>query len=147
MDSNYAYAVFIDGIKESDMTKAGRIVEFNYPINKGEVNLMSISEYRRMQEDFTDRIKGGIIKQDNLLNMLNLIYGKLKDEIESMSNIDDDVERRYDYLKSEFEQDGILVPDHNTKDSINDLANKVFSFQSHVRKNQRDENSKSNFNK
>ena len=35
---------------------------------------MGVSEYNRFQNDFPDRIKGKIIKEDNLLNVLNALY-------------------------------------------------------------------------
>ena len=89
MNSKYAYVHFIKGISETDVTKNGELVQFNYPIYAGETNLMSVAEYERFEKDFPDCIKGGVIKQDNLMNVINLLYSQLKEEIVALPELDD----------------------------------------------------------
>ena len=50
---------------------------------------MGVSEYNRFQNDFPDRIKGEIIKEDNLLNVLNALYDNLGKDIENISQVDE----------------------------------------------------------
>ena len=147
MNSKYAYVHFIKGISETDVTKNGELVQFNYPIYAGETNLMSVAEYERFEKDFPDCIKGGVIKQDNLMNVINLRYSQLKEEIVALPELDDYARSRFEYLKNEFERDGVLKPDHNTESSIDDLANKFFILQEQVRKNQRENVVKSNYHR
>ena len=146
MDSKYAYAHFLEGISETDETKNGELAQFNYPIYAGETNLMSVIEYQRFEKDFPDRIKGGVIKQDNLMNMINLLYSRLKEELASLPELDDYTRSKFANIQ-EFERDGILKPDHETEDSINDLANKYFVLQEQVRKVQRASVNKTSFHK
>lgn len=147
MDSKYAYIHFIEGIGSTDQTKDGKLVQLNYPIQEGETNLVSIQEYKMFEKDFPDRIKGDIIKQDNLMNVLNLIWAQLKKEIESLSEIDDYTKSKFNNIKNGFEIDGLLKPDHQTDSSINDLANKIFILQEQVRAIQRKNMSKTSFHR
>lgn len=137
MYSKYAYAHFIEGISETDQNKNGELVQFNYPIYAGETNLMSAEEYERFEKDFPGRVEGGIIKQENLVNMINLLYSQLKEEITALPELDDYTRSRFENLRNGFERNGVLTPDHNTESSVNDLANKFFILQEQVRKIQR----------
>ena len=137
MDSKYAYVNFLKGISETDTTKDGKLVQFNYPIYEGETNLMSVSEFKMFERDFPDRIKGNIIKQDHLMSIINLLYDQLKKDVVLLPEIDNYTKSRFEVLK-DFERGGVLKPDHETESSINDLANKVFILQEQVRKNQRE---------
>ncbi len=133
-DSRYAYVQFIDGINEVDRTVNGELVQFNYPIYEGETNLVGVEEYNFLQENFPERIKGSVVKQDNLMNVVNLLYDRLKDDISSLPEVDDELKYKLDILKS-FEQDGVLKP--LGVDDVDDLANKYFLVQYDVRKAQR----------
>lgn len=146
MDSKYAYAHFLEGIGETDETKDGKLVQLNYPIYAGETNLMSVSVYQRFEKDFPDRIKGGVIKQENLMNMINLLYSQLKEEIALLPELDDYARSKFANVQ-EFERDGVLKPDHETVSSIDDLANKYFVLQEQVRKAQRANVNKTNFHR
>lgn len=146
MDSKYAYAHFIEGISETDENKNGELVQFNYPIYAGETNLMSVAEYQRFEKDFPDRIKGGIIKKDNLMNMINLLYSQLKEEIASLPELDSYAESRFENVQ-QFERDGVLKPDHEKETSIDDLVNKYFILQEQVRKAQRANVNKTGFHR
>lgn len=137
MDSKYAFIHFIDGINETDETKNGVPVHLNYPIHGGETNLMRVAEYNKFMQDFPERIKGNIIKQENLINVVNFLYEQLKKEIDALPEIDEHTRDTIEYLKSEFEVDGILKPDDKTEDSVNDLANKYLILQDQVRQAQR----------
>ncbi len=70
-DSRYAYAHFNKGIDEVE-TINGELVQLNYPIFEGETNLMSAEQFRVLQQNFSDRISGEIIKQENLINMIGV---------------------------------------------------------------------------
>ena len=135
-DSRYAYAHFSKGIDEVE-TINGELVQLNYPIFEGETNLMSAEQFRVLQQNFSDRISGEIIKQENLINMINLLYEQLKKDIETLPEIDDYTKSRFEYLKR-FEVNNALKPDNATESSINDLANKFFILQEQVRKVQRE---------
>ena len=144
MNSKYAYAHFIEGINSTDQTKDGELVQFNYPIYAGETRLMSVGEYEMLQRDFPNRIKGGVIKQNNLIYVINELYSQLKKEIDTLTELDDYTRSRFEYLKNEYERDGVLKPDSETETSINDLANKFFVLQEQVRKNRRQDMDRSN---
>ena len=146
MDSKYAYAHFIEGISETDENKNGELVQFNYPIYAGETNLMSVVEYQRFEKDFPDRIKGGIIKKDNLMSVINLLYSQLKEEIASLPELDSYAKSRLENVQ-QFEINGVLKPDHETETSINDLVNKYFILQEQVRKAQRANVNKTGFHR
>ena len=136
MDSKYAYAHFIEGISETDENTKGELVQFNYPIYAGETNLMSVADYQRFEKEFPDRVQGGVIKNDNLMNMINLLYSQLKAEIASLPELDSYAQSIFQNIQ-QFERDGVLKPDHETEISIDDLANKYFILQEQVRKAQR----------
>ena len=133
MDSKYAYVVYLKGIQSGDVTADGKIVQLNQPAFKGQVDLVSVDEFKRLKRDFPDCIKGDVIKKDNLIHMVNYCYASLKEDAASLVDDSDDVRRRLNYFQDEFERDGVLVPDHMTESSINDLANKYFLFQDSVR--------------
>lgn len=133
--SNYAWVHFFEGIAETDKTSNGIIVQLNYPIRAGETNLMSVATYRRLVNDFPDRLEGGTIKQENLVNMVNLLYDRLKEEILVLS-LDGYAASRLENLRR-FEVNGVLRPDHETVSSVEDLANKFFILQERIRRLQR----------
>ena len=136
MDSNYAYVHFLKPIGETDISVNGELLQFNQQFLEGETNLVSVAEYQTFQKHFPDRIKGNIIKKDNLLNMINYLYAMLKPEIEQLSEISDYTSSRIKEMAT-FEKNGILCPDHYTDSSIEDLANKFFILQYNIRKEQK----------
>lgn len=133
--SDYAWAHFFEGIAETDETSNGIIVQLNYHIRAGETNLMSVATYRRLVDDFPDRLEGGTIKQENLVNMVNLLYDRLKEEI-SVLPLDGYTASRLENVR-QFEVNGVLRPDHETVSSVEDLANKFFILQEQIRRLQR----------
>ncbi len=137
MDSKYAYVHYLAGIDSVDQNVRGELVQSNYATPAGQTDLVSVAVLQRLLQDFPDRIKGAVIKQDNLMNMLNLLYSQLKDEINSLPEVDDYTMSRLANVQ-QFEIGGVLRPDHDTEASINDLANKVFNLQEQVRKAQRE---------
>ncbi len=137
MDSKYAYVHYLAGIDSVDQNVRGELVQSNYATPAGQTDLVSVAVLQRLLQDFPDRIKGAVIKQDNLMNMLNLLYSQLKDEINSLPEVDDYTMSRLANVQ-QFESGGVLRPDHDTEASINDLANKVFNLQEQVRKAQRE---------
>lgn len=136
MNSNFAYMHYVADIAETDQTKDGKMVQLNYPHLEGTTDLVDVNVYKRLKEYFPDRIEGGVIAQENLMNVVNYLYDQLKREIEILPEISDKTQERLSILKSNFEKDGILKPDHNTESSINDLANKYFYLQELVRLDQ-----------
>lgn len=136
MDSKFAYVQYTKSIHSGDVTAEGHLVELVRPSLAGQLDLVSVGEYKRLQRDFPDCIKGGIIKQDNLINMVNYCYEKLKKEATELRGSDSNVDRRLSYLESEFEVDGILRADSNSESAFNDLANKYFLLQNDVRQAQ-----------
>lgn len=133
MNSKLAYVHFTQDIGMSDVNVAGEIIQLNNPIYAGQTDLMSVADFMMFKKDFPDRVEGEIIKEDNLLNVVNTLYAKLKEEIAELPELSEYTQTRYDYLKSQFEVNGVLKPDHNTVESINDLANKYYILQEQVR--------------
>ena len=146
MDSRYAYVHFFEGINESDVNKNGEIVLLNEPIYAGETDIMSVEQYQRFKKDFPDRIKGGIIKKDNVMSVINLLYSQVKEEIASLPELDSYAKSRLENVQ-QFEINGVLKPDHETETSINDLVNKYFILQEQVRKAQRANVNKTGFHR
>lgn len=138
MDSKYAYIHVTGQINMEDETKDGELINLNYPLLLDEINLVSVQEYESFKKLFPDRIEGGIIKKDNLMNMINLLYDKLKKDIAELPEMDDYTLSRFETLRNEFEVDGVLKPDSDEESSINDLANKLFILQIEVRRIQRE---------
>ena len=138
MNSDYAYVHFTQPIKESDQTINGELVQLNFPILEGETNLTGVSEYNRFQNDFPDLIKGEIIKEDNLLNVLNALYDNLGKDMENISQLDE-------VTRTKFEQLGDILDFVNAMESnqqsykseVEDLANKLYLVQNRVRAAQR----------
>lgn len=135
MDSKFAFLSFLEGISKTDETSEGKLVQLNYSIRAGETNLMGVASYQRLVNDFPNRVKGGIIRQENLVNMVNLLYSRLKEEASALP-LDSYTASRLENLR-QFEVDGVLKPDHETASSAEDLANKFFIAQEQIRKIQR----------
>ena len=136
MDSSYAYVYFVKGISETDETKDGKLVQLNYPFYSGETRLVGASTYRRLKEDFPDRLKGGIVQQENLLYVVNEVYHRLKKEIVTLPELDRYTTSRFENVR-QFVVGGLLKPDHETESSVNDLTSKVFILQEQVRRLER----------
>lgn len=136
MESQYAFVAYTDNIMESDINVRGEIVQLVHPLLKGQIDLVSVPEYKRLVEDFPDRIKGKVIDEQNLMNMINYCYGELKDTATRLAVDNDRIRQRLDYFESEFISDGILKPDHDDIHSVMDLANKYSNFQWEVREAQ-----------
>mgnify|MGYP007065875686 CR=1 FL=1 len=128
-DSSFAYAHFNKTIYETDISDKGELVQLVEPIYEGTTDLMGVSNYKSLNNEFASRMTGSVIRQDNLLNVLNYIYDGLKADIEKMPELDEDTNRYYNYVRTNFERNGHLRPDHMTEDSIDDLASKIYSLQ------------------
>ena len=137
MDSKYAYAHFTRDIQVEDRNSEGKLVMLNEPIREGETNLMSVSEFQRLEKEFPDCIHGKVIQQEALMDVVNLMYENLKKEIEDMPYVNENVQRDLEYLKGEFEFNNVLKPDSNDVSSINDITNKFIQLQNKVRSAQR----------
>lgn len=138
MDSDYAYVHFTQPIKESDQTINGELVQLNSPILEGETNLMGVSEYNRFQNDFPDRIKGEIIKEDNLLNVLNALYDNLGKDMENISQLDEVTRTKFEQLGNTLDFVNAMESNQQSyKSEVEDLANKLYLVQNRVRAAQR----------
>lgn len=138
MNSDYAYVHFTQPIKESDQTINGELVQLNSPILEGETNLMGISEYNRFQNDFPDRIKGEIIKEDNLLNVLNALYDNLGKDMENISQLDEVTRTKFEQLGNTLDFVNAMESNQQSyKSEVEDLANKLYLVQNRVRAAQR----------
>lgn len=138
MNSDYAYVHFTQPIKESDQTINGELVQLNSPILEGETNLMGVSEYNRFQNDFPDRIKGEIIKEDNLLNVLNALYDNLGKDIENISQVDEVTRTKFEQLGNTLDFVNAMESNQQSyKSEVEDLANKLYLVQNRVRAAQR----------
>lgn len=138
MNSDYAYVHFTQPIKESDQTINGELVQLNSTILEGETNLMGVSEYNRFQNDFPDRIKGEIIKEDNLLNVLNALYDNLGKDIENISQVDEATRTKFEQLGNTLDFVNAMESNQQSyKSEVEDLANKLYLVQNRVRAAQR----------
>ena len=142
MDSKYAFVAYTEDIMSGDVNAKGKMVNLNEPSFKGQIDLVSIGEYKKLMEDFPDRIKGKVIGEKNLINMINYCYGELRDSAIRLAQNDADIKRRLEYFEGEFMRDGILKPDHDDMSSVMDLANKYTNFQWKVRAAQAKERQK-----
>lgn len=136
-NSNYAYVHFLKGVDKTDHTIDGKMVQLNYPLLEGKVDLVTVSEYERLQRYFPDRIKGAVIEQDNLINVVNLFFKKLKEDIQELPQMGKETNSRYESLRDEFVFDDVLKSSSNTDRSADDLANKFMMLQQCVRADQR----------
>ena len=138
MNSDYTYVHFTQPIKESDQTINGELVQLNSPILEGETNLMGISEYNRFQNDFPDRIKGEIIKEDHLLNVLNALYDNLGKDMENISQLDEVTRTKFEQLGNTLDFVNAMESNQQSyKSEVEDLANKLYLVQNRVRAAQR----------
>lgn len=138
MNSDYTYVHFTQPIKESDQTINGELVQLNSPILEGETNLMGVSEYNRFQNDFPDRIKGKIIKEDNLLNVLNALYDNLGKDMENISQLDEVTRTKFEQLGNTLDFVNAMESNQQSyKSEVEDLANKLYLVQNRVRAAQR----------
>ncbi|MEE0015368.1 MAG: hypothetical protein UE699_06795 [Bacilli bacterium] len=113
------------------------MVQLNYPLLEGKVDLVTVSECEKSQRDFPDCIKGAVIEQDNLMNVVNLFFKKLKEDIQELPQIGEETNSRYESLRDEFVFDDVLKSSSNTDRSVDDLANKFMMLQQCVRADQR----------
>lgn len=136
MKSNYVIIHFIEDINISDTTESGELVQLVNPIYAGETNIMSYNQYSIFKEKFSNRIIGKIIKQEDLLIILNSLYKQLKQDAYNLFEPSIDTMARLNYIKCKLEQDGVLKPD-NDDNYYEDLVNEVLSLQELIRADQR----------
>ena len=131
-ESNYAIITYLDTMNTSEVNSKGEIVQFNRPTYAGQTDLISVSSFKRLSDDFPDRVKGSAIKYGNLENMLSYCFDKLKNEYSQIGETDSYCESKMQMLQS-FERNGKLNADHQTPSSLEDMANKVFGIQESIR--------------
>lgn len=91
---------------------------------------MSVSEYNRFQNDFPDRIKGEIIKEDNLLNVLNALYDNLGKDMENISQLDEVTRTKFEQLGNTLDFVNAMESNQQSyKSEVEDLANKLYLVQ------------------
>lgn len=99
---------------------------------------MGVSEYNRFQNDFPDRIKGKIIKEDNLLNVLNALYDNLGKDMENISQLDEVTRTKFEQLGNTLDFVNSMESNQQSyKSEVEDLANKLYLVQNRVRAAQR----------
>ena len=97
-----------------------------------------VSEYNRFQNDFPDRIKGEIIKEDNLLNVLNALYDNLGKDMENISQLDEVTRTKFEQLGNTLDFVNAMESNQQSyKSEVEDLANKLYLVQNRVRAAQR----------
>ena len=91
---------------------------------------MGVSEYNRFQNDFPDRIKGEIIKEDNLLNVLNDLYDNLGKDMENISQLDEVTRTKFEQLGNTLDFVNAMESNQQSyKSEVEDLANKLYLVQ------------------
>lgn len=100
--------------------------------------MTGVSEYNRFQNDFPDRIKGEIIKEDNLLNVLNALYDNLGKDMENISQLDEVTRTKFEQLGNTLDFVNAMKSNQQSyKSQVEDLANKLYLVQNRVRAAQR----------
>lgn len=100
--------------------------------------MTGVSEYNRFQNDFPDRIKGEIIKEDNLLNVLNALYDNLDKDMENISQLDEVTRTKFEQLGNTLDFVNAMESNQQSyKSEVEDLANKLYLVQNRVRAAQR----------
>lgn len=100
--------------------------------------MTGVSEYNRFQNDFPDRIKGEIIKEDNLLNVLNALYDNLGKDMENISQLDEVTRTKFEQLGDILDFVNAMKSNQQSyKSEVEDLANKLYLVQNRVRAAQR----------
>ena len=133
---SYAYLRYTKDLNTDEVTRDGHIVNLNVPCKEGTTDLVSVDAYNKFMRDFPDAAVGKIINQEDLLNMVRFCFDALKNDIEKLPEVDQDVTRQLNYIQSEYMIGGKLTPEHNDEKSIEDLAEKVFYLQQAIRDNQ-----------
>ena len=99
---------------------------------------MGVSEYNRFQNDFPDRIKVEIIKEDNLINVLKALYDNLGKDIENISQVDEATRTKFEQLGNTLDFVNAMESNQQSyKSEVEDLANKLYLVQNRVRAAQR----------
>ena len=131
-ESGYAYVNYLETIESTDINSKGELIQSNRESIAGQIDLVSVAEFERIVRDFPNKVKGNTIKYGNLENMLSLIFDTLKAEYSKISENDEFIDSKIQYLDSFF-SNGRLTADHQNKTNLDDLANKVFSVQESIR--------------
>lgn len=131
-ESSFAIITYLDTMGTSEVNSKGEIVQFNRPSYAGQTDLISASGFKRLSDDFPDRVKGSVIKYGNLENVLSYCMDNLRSEYSQIGETDPYCESKMQMLQS-FERNGKLNADHPTPSSLEDLASKVFGVQESIR--------------
>ena len=132
MESKYGYIVYNTDFDTTEINKDGEIIQFIEPAYKGQIDLVDAYMAKRMLNDFPDRIKGSVIEQKALLNIIRLLFEKLEADYNSLSEKDECTREEFNEFKNYFNQ--MLNLDNS--DKVNDMANKFVCLQCEVRKEQ-----------
>ena len=143
MESEFAYIQYIKPIGITDETINGEIVQRNYEANEGQIDLTSKFALETEKKYFPDRIKGEVIKKENLLNMVKYCYDILKKDIENLPEMDTDIRVRIEAFESVYGNGEVMAfngfkRDHQKEEKmIDEIANKFIILQNTVREKQR----------
>lgn len=142
-DSGLAYVTYTESIQQSDTNVKGEIINFTRPSYEGQVELMSSTMLDKLKEDFPNRVVGEKIKYGNLENVLTMLYNQLKEDYNSLTETNEYIGEKIFFLDRLY-RNGKLTADHQTENSLRDLANKVLLLQEEIRDFQQIEKSKNN---
>ena len=153
MGPEWGHRVYTTRFCYTRKKKEGEAIQFNEPAYKGQMDLVSAHETKRMLNDFPDRIKGSVIEQKALLNIIRLLFEKLEADYNSLSEKDEYTKVRFEEFKNYFDSElkrnemlkGFLefpnllkhlALNLDNSDQVNDIANKYFNLQRIVREEQ-----------
>ena len=150
MESRYAYMVYTTDFDTTEQNYKGELIEFNRPAYKGQIDLVGTHTYELISRDFPDRIKGGIIQEDNLLNVIRQLFEGIEKDYNSLADKDDYLRMRFNEFKNVLDYvvmrantrkkfkdmprtAKVMGIDMDISRDVNDLANKFFNLQYEIR--------------
>ena len=142
--------VYTTDFDTAEQNYKGELVEFNRPAYKGQVDLVLTHTYELISSDFPDRIKGGVIQQDNLLNVIRQLFEGIEKDYNSLPDKDNYTRMKFnefknvlDYTVSSAERRrtfknlpksaAALGINIDNSSEVNDLASKFLNLQYEVR--------------
>lgn len=131
-DSKYAFISYLESFGTTEVNSNGQLMQFNRAKYAGQTDLILVSELESLSNYFPGKVTGKPIKYGNLENMISYCFDKLKDEYSQLSEKDEYCDAKIQFL-NDFLVNGKLTADHQNKESLEDLANKVFVVQEAIR--------------
>ena len=131
-DSEYAYVIYTDTINCEEINSKGEIVLLKSPSYAGQIDLVTAKQFKKLSTDFPNKVKGDIIKYNNLENMISYCFNNLCKEYAELDEKESTCDMKIEEFGTYFEN-GKISAFHPTISSINDLANKYSSLQNDVR--------------